>query len=629
MKFLKQCHDTKRTALLLAAALAGAALGGCSITRPEPAPTQTESQVPSSASQIIDGQTESASAYEEYQEKALKEQARFDEFTGEVFRDSLSGSLLSLHFVLEDPEDYGITDYACSMGDASLTALRENLMEMKATRSQCGTFDVSLLTEDQALTLEILQTYLDTELSIEGLELYATSLMPYTGIQAELPILLSEYSFSSKRDVEEYLELLASTDEYFDQLLTFEQERSQAGLFFSDTAVDHIIESCQPYLIDPEYHFLQSTFVTRLEDVPDLTQEEKDAYASQNLTTLTEHFVPAYQALTEGLAALKGTGQYEGGLANYPQGKEYYEYLVQSQTGTSYTSMNDLKNFIEKSLNDDLAAMSAIIRQRPEALDELDAAVFSLSDPTEILETLKAEIQEDFPEIPEHTYTVKTVPQELQNVLSPALCLVPPLDHYQENTILLNLDDPSGYVQSLYTTLAHEGYPGHLYQNVYFMSTDPDPIRCILSFNGYSEGWGLYVESLAYTFDNGMASDVAQLLMHNNSASVALDALLDFNINYNGWTRDQVYDYLAGYYDVENSDIVDQLYSLLTENPGYYMSYCVGRLEFLEMREKAEESLGDQFNAKEFHKFLLDIGPAPFTVIRGRLDAWLLTQNMK
>ena len=563
------------------------------------------------------------------QEMAAAEQARFDALMDETFRDSLTASLLTLHYSVSDPAQYGITDYPCTFGEFSVSNMQENLMDLQALDSQLSTFNRSLLTDEQILTLDILNEHVDTELSLEGIELYQTPLSSFTGIQIDLPVVLSEYHFYTKKDIDEYLELLSNTDEFFDQILTFEQERSSAGLFCSDAAVDHIVESCQPYMIDADYHLLHTSFLTRLEEFPDLTEEEKNAYIQQNSAILSEQFIPAYKQLADGLSKLKGTGQYEGGLCQYPDGKKYFEYLVRSNTGTSYTNMSDLQNAIEKKNVADIAAMAAIIRNRPELLDQVETFVFSPEDPQEILESLKQEISNDFPEIPDHSYEIKNVAPELKDTLSPALYMVPPMDRYNENIIYLNMAEHNGVTQHLYTTLAHEGYPGHLYQNVYFYSTNPCPIRCLMSFNGYSEGWGLYSEFLSYTFQNGVDPDGARLLMYNASASIGLNALLDLNINYFGWDENQTREYLSDYYDVENSNIVSEIYQTLIENPGYYLTYYVGYMEFCEMREQAEKELGDKFDAKEFHKLMLDIGPAPFSVIRSRLETWLLTQKMQ
>ena len=610
----------KAAALALSAAIAATAfLSGCS--------EKSSGRPPASGSESFSSEPSQGSDYGQYQERELLEQARFDEFTDELFYDTVTSSLLTLHFTIADPAAYGIQDYSCTYGDAALSSIQKNLMDMKAARTELSGFNRSLLTEDQTLTMDILDAYLDTELSLEGLELYATPFMPYTGVQAELPVLLAEYAFQSRQDIADYLTLLAQTDEYFDLLLAFEEERSKAGLFCSDSAADHIIESCQPYLIDPQYHILHTSFVSRLDDIPDLTEEEKAGYIQQNLSILEENVIPAYENLAAGLTALKGTGQYEGGLSSYPEGKAYYEYLIHSYSGTSYSSIADLKTAIEQSINNEIAAMSSIIRNRPELLDGLEQVSFFPEDPSDILDCLKQEIQKEFPDIPDHSCTIKYVDPELSDILSPAIYLTPPLDQYDANTIYLNLEDSTALGQSLFTTLAHEGYPGHLYQNVYFINTDPSLIRLILPFNGYSEGWGLYSERLSYLFDNGADPDAAKLLMHNFSASIGLNAVLDLNINYFGWTKEQVYDYLSVYYDVENSDITDSLYSLLTENPAYYVKYYAGYMEILELRHLAEETLGSQFDPKEFHTFLLDIGPAPFSVIRSRMEAWLLTQE--
>lgn len=624
MNFLSYFKLQKFSVFALAATVSSTLLlNGCSIQRPDtPLPSTSDHYE-------TDATKPSPSLPDTQQEMAAAEQARFDALMDETFRDSLTASLLTLHYSVSDPAQYGITDYPCTFGEFSVSNMQENLMDLQALDSQLSTFNRSLLTDEQILTLDILNEHVDTELSLEGIELYQTPLSSFTGIQIDLPVVLSEYHFYTKKDIDEYLELLSNTDEFFDQILTFEQERSSAGLFCSDAAVDHIVESCQPYMIDADYHLLHTSFLTRLEEFPDLTEEEKNAYIQQNSAILSEQFIPAYKQLADGLSKLKGTGQYEGGLCQYPDGKKYFEYLVRSNTGTSYTNMSDLQNAIEKKNVADIAAMAAIIRNRPELLDQVETFAFSPEDPQEILESLKQEISNDFPEIPDHSYEIKNVAPELKDTLSPALYMVPPMDRYNENIIYLNMAEHNGVTQHLYTTLAHEGYPGHLYQNVYFYSTNPCPIRCLMSFNGYSEGWGLYSEFLSYTFQNGVDPDGARLLMYNASASIGLNALLDLNINYFGWDENQTREYLSDYYDVENSNIVSEIYQTLIENPGYYLTYYVGYMEFCEMREQAEKELGDKFDAKEFHKLMLDIGPAPFSVIRSRLEAWLLTQKMQ
>ena len=376
MNFLSYFKLQKFSVFALAAAVSSTLLlNGCSIQRPDtPLPSTSDHYE-------TDATKPSPSLPDTQQEMAAAEQARFDALMDETFRDSLTASLLTLHYSVSDPARYGITDYPCTFGEFSVSNMQENLMDLQALDSQLSTFNRSLLTDEQILTLDILNEHVDTELSLEGIELYQTPLSSFTGIQIDLPVVLSEYHFYTKKDIDEYLELLSNTDEFFDQILTFEQERSSAGLFCSDAAVDHIVESCQPYMIDADYHLLHTSFLTRLEEFPDLTEEEKNAYIQQNSAILSEQFIPAYKQLADGLSKIKGNRSVRRRIVPVSGRQKYFEYLVRSNTGTSYTNMSDLQNAIEKKNVADIAAMAAIIRNRPELLDQVETFVFSPEDP--------------------------------------------------------------------------------------------------------------------------------------------------------------------------------------------------------------------------------------------------------
>lgn len=267
-----------------------------------------------------------------------------------------------------------------------------------------------------------------------------------------------------------------------------------------------------------------------------------------------------------------------------------------------------------------------LLKEHKELLNEIDTYSFRQTEPDAIMEELKTLSQQDYPPLPVCSYTMKTVPKALELSLSPAFYLVSPLDDYQNNVIYIN-QSPRFAGSDLYTTIAHEGYPGHLYQNVYFHSGNTANIRKLLSFPGYSEGWASYVERESYTMDNGLKPEMGQLLAANSSASLGLHACLDIYINYKGWTKDQVRDYLKNYYD-QPDDVAEALYSTMIENPSNYLSYYVGCMEIRNMRRAAENQLKDRFDLKAFHTFLLDMGDAPFDVIQAYFTAWLTKQKL-
>lgn len=566
--------------------------------------------------------TPSGTGYEHYNAADVSMQKNFDLFTDDLFRNEISNSGISFHFTMADPASRGLKTVPLTLGDFSLDNMKKNSKDLAELKKKLNQFNPRKLTKDQRLTYQILYSYIDTEMASEGLELYTQPLTTTIGIQAQLPVLFAEYAFYKKDDVDHYLSLLSTIDDYYSQILEFEKQKSEAGLFMSDSAADHVLKSCEAYLIQPDHSFLSETFNTRIDALNDLTPEEKAAYKEKNLKVLEEHFVPAYKNLINGITALMGTGKNDKGLSWYPEGKKYFEYLVNSNTGTSYDSVDSLKKAIEKQITSDIKALGQITKENPKVLDQLDTYSFNVTKPEDILESLKSQITKDFPELPKNQYTVKYVPKALESSLSPAFYLVPPIDRYEDNIIYIN-GNPRFQNDDLYTTLAHEGYPGHLYQNVYFLSKSPNDLRSILSFSSYSEGWATYVENYSYTLDNGLDPDLGKLLAHNSAVTLGIYAYLDICINYEGWDKEQTAKYLSTFYNVEKTDIVDSIYNSLVENPTNYMEYYVGYLEIMEMRNAAEKILKDKFNLKEFHTFLLDIGPAPFSVILPEFRNWL------
>lgn len=589
-------------------------LSGCSRPSKDPAPT--------TAAPFSEVTTES---YEHFDESQLKAQEEFDELMKTVFQDEVSHSLLDLHFKLKDPSAYGIAGAEFLYGDFGLKAMEEARQEQQNLLKTLDGYDPGLLTGDQRLTLRILKSLLHTEEKSYGLELYSQPLAVTIGVQAQLPILLSEYAFYRKEDVEDYLSLLGGIKDYYGQLMDFQRQKAEAGLMMSNTTLDHVIESCESYLLTPGDNFMIDTFNSRLDTLPGLTEEEKTAYRQQNEALLESSFIPAYQMLIEGLNELRGTGTNEKGLCHYPQGKEFYEYLVYSATGTSYSSIEDLLRDMELMMNKQLVKTSLLLRQHPELLEEVDSVTYRQTEPGSIMEELKTLSLKEFPALAECSYTLKSVPKSLELSLSPAFYLVSPMDDYQDNVIFIN-ENPRFVSQELYNTLAHEGYPGHLYQNVYFHTHCNSDIRKLLSFRGYSEGWATYVEHLSYGLDNGLKPEMGELLAANSLASLGLHACLDVYINYMGWDKEQVREYLLDYYE-DPGTLTDALYNAMIENPSNYLSYYVGCMEFMNMRETAEKELKSKFDPKAFHTFLLDIGDAPFDVIQAYFTTWLKEQK--
>lgn len=548
-------------------------------------------------------------------------QEAFDDFTMNLFCEEVTENTLNLHYCLENPASWGILDYPLTLGEFGQEYFRESSERAGSLLEELKGFDYDKLTYEQKITCDILSNTLELNSMNNSFPYYEEILQPSIGFQSELPTLLAEYTFNTERDVTDYLALLKDIERYFKQIITYEQEKSKAGLFMSDYCADMVIKDCRSFVSQTEDNFLITTFRERLDemDVPD--SSKKDEYIRQNNTLVTENVMNAYQMLIDALEELKGTGVNDGGICNFDQGKEYYEYILKATVGTD-RSVKDLEKMSTEQINADMTAIRELMEKNPALSSSFSSFSFSLSDPKDIIEDLKTKMQEDFPELRTGiNLQIKYVSESMEDSLSPAFYLTPPIDNLVDNVIYIN--GGSSDSSDLYTTLAHEGYPGHLYQTVYSSSCYDSPVRQLCSATGFSEGWATYVENLAYSYETNADSDLLSLMQHNNSANLGIYALLDFYINYEGQTLDQITRWLSNFYDINNQDDITELYYYIVSQPCNYLTYYVGYLEILNLKAEAQEALGDSFDLKKFHAFLLEIGDAPFYIIREYMYGWI------
>ena len=550
--------------------------------------------------------------------------AKFDDYTQELFQEDVVQNTINLHYTLANPENYGITDYEVTLGSVSLADVEEGYAELEDMKKNLEGFRRSGLTKDQQLTYDILLDYVQTELSVKDLPLYAEVLGPISGYQSQLPVILAEYTFRRERDIEDYLTLVSGIDEMAEELIEFEREKAQAGLFMSDYAADTIISQCEEFIANPEENYMIEIFDDKVAAFEGLTDQEKQAYSDKNRAIITTEVVDGYRTLIDGLKELKGSGTNDLGLCYYEDGTRYYEYLVRSGTGTD-TSVEQLMRKTEYFLEEFIYSLQTLVQENPEAYDEFLDYEFPVMEPEEILEDLREKSADYFPEPPQVNYTIKYVHPSMEEHSSPAFYLTTPVDDLQNNLIYINNRQASSAESDgaeFYAMLAHEGYPGHLYQNIYTGSSDLPLVRSLLSYSGYAEGWATYVEH-SYAFHlSGMSDTLAQLFAGNSAATLALHAYIDMGIHYEGWNQEDVVDFLAGY-GISDRNAAEEIFKLVVEEPANYLNYFIGYLEFLDLRRAAEKELGEDFDVKEFHGFLLETGPAPFYIIEDYMKEWM------
>lgn len=585
----------------------------------------------------------------------------FEKFTNELFCQETASNTVNLHYTLRNPEEFGIREAPVTFGTFETDENRK-LASVENIRRAMEEFDPEQLSVTNRLTFDVLDYYMDRLKENAEFTLYEEPLGLVSGIHTQLPVLLSEYQFYDREDVDIYLELMKMTPEYFQSLIAFEQAKSDAGLFMSDAAAMQVIEQCKVFMNMGESNYLITTFVDRIGQVRGLSEKEKSIYIQRNALMLTSYVLPAYSKLSAAVQSLIGTGVNDQGLCYFPEGKEYYEQVVKVSTG-SERSVSEMKDLTKRQIVEDLEAMERVlgitqddrmkhvvgkgsdtqegnvqqeegaaqgenvqqdsnaaegnVSQEAAALignpeEAHEAAAMDTANPISILNGLKKEIAKTFPTAPDTTVSVKYVPEALQGNLSPAFYMIPAIDSYEENVIYVN-QAHMGNPLTLFTTLAHEGFPGHLYQNVYYAGTDPDPVRSMFNTGGYVEGWATYAEMCSY-YLAPITKEQATILQKNSSIILGLYTLADIGIHYDGWSRVDTLAFFSNY-GIQDVNTVNRIYDLVLGSPGNYAKYYIGYVEFLELKKDYAAEKGTDFSQKKFHKDVLMTGPAPFELV--------------
>lgn len=585
-------------------------------------------------------------------EHGLSENSRFESFTENLFRAEVSANTLTLHYALADPASQGIKKSAVSLGTVSSDAAsaEETARLCQNYEKQLKNFHYSRLSKDNQLTLDMLLLYFHTRASLGKNYILDEPLGPSLGIQAQLPVLLAEYAFYTKEDISDYLKLLGTIKPYFQSILDFEKEKISSGCFMSNTTLDRILKQCSSFIQNPDSNYMDDIFAQKLKTFsnPKLSQKDQEELCTYHHKLIIQQVIPAYQELVSGLKTLRGSGKNSRGLAYFEGGRAYYLYLLQSQTGT-YVPVKKIEQRLSAQLLKDYEEIQTLLKSDPSLASSLSQYSTAITlTPSQMLEKLPSLMAGDFPELKNTTYELRSVHESMKSFLSPAFYLTPPVDTGSPNVIYINNSGRSTSLE-LFGTLAHEGFPGHLYQTVSFSRSKPANIRYLITSSGYVEGWATYVESYAYqyaaslmtnlsrnsassdfhdsdtsgtsdtsgkssTSNMSSASNATRLAWLNRSMNLCIYSLIDIGIHYRGWEQARVAAFLKAF-GITNASAASEIYQYIVETPGNYLKYYWGYLNFLNLKKSCQNSMGADFDLKKFHRKIMEIGPVQFPVL--------------
>lgn len=578
----------------------------------------------------------------------------FSDYTSALFCYEVTSDSVTTAYTLKNPSDYDIPELPATLTTFTYHQYDTDKAEKKAEKlltllsDQLSQYDKSSLSRQDQLTYTLLSRHFDLNKQLAPYAYYEELLGATTGVQANLPVTLGEYPLRNEQDIRVYLSLLTQIPAYFDNVILYEKHRQKAGFTTPDFMLNDTLDGLTSLIegLKQDDNCFAETFEERLCTLNSISDEKVADYCQKNREYITKYVIPSYEKLqkfvktsineaeknsnTDTSALTESSSRNLSyipepdtayGLASLPDGANYYALLVKSNTGSAH-SPEELIAMTELALKSALGNVLNIALTDQEAyLYYCDNPIKSYyENPEAILEALSLLSRENYPVLTTApTYTVKSVPDSLASHLSPAFYMIPAIDDFTDNTIYINQLYTSAENGNLFTTLAHEGFPGHLYQTVYFNSQNPPAIRQILDYPGYVEGWATYVEMNSFHYiDYPLEGDsLCTLYQSDTIISLALSSRVDLGVNYESWTLNDVNKFFED--NGFNSYYAADVYAYVVEAPATYLRYFIGYLEIEQLKNDYKNQEMENFSEKEFHKKLLDIGPADFETIREEL----------
>ena len=556
------------------------------------------------------------------------EQERFAAFIEKEFVDTMESDYTTAHVYLQDPEAFGVDpdQISVSLGTRMDEESQEEAMaSFTATCEEFRTFDRDELSVEQQDIYDIFdyQVSLSEALSDAKFDYYAPLFESISGLHYQLPTLFADWQLRNEEDVQDLITLMSDVRPYVDSALEYTRTQEEQGLLMLD--LDSVISYCEGIVESGE----DSAVLQAMNDciaALELGEEKTAQYQQQLADAFAESFLPAYADILDTMRDLQANGDNnEQGLAQFEHGKEYYALLLQQSVGSNKTP-EEIKTMMEEAFNEHLQQLQLFAMAYPEETQQVleqDLPKTGYTSYDEILQDLQSHIFDDFPQVEDLRYQIEDVNEEIASDSGVAAYFnVPSLDGDTVKQLRVNPNNAGVDSIDTYATVAHEGFPGHMYQYAYmYENVDSNFIKALANVGAYTEGFAVYAQYESLKYLDGISQEVLDVYREYELLTYCLVIAADIGIHYEGWSLDEFENYFTEMGLSIGSG--DALYAQLQANPAVFETYYVGYHEIMDLREKAEDALGENFDAKAFNEALLESGTAPFNVVERHIDAYI------
>ena len=549
----------------------------------------------------------------DYNKIETEVQKEFDALQKSWFIQDMEDDYSTMRFGVENPEAMGIKNVEVTLGELEEP---EKLEMYKQRREAIKKFKASDLTPDQQNMLKCMEFYFDLMIDNYNLEEDYTFLFtPNSGLNNNLITVFTEMDIRNEQDIKDIIILLNDTGRYIQDAIDYTKEQAEKGIVQPDFVIDSVVENCEKFVANVDDNEVIKIVNAKIDK---LNIAGAADYKNQVAEAVKTVLIPAFHKVIEMYGPLKGKATTSGELWEYGEdGDKTYDIIVRLKTSTTQ-SIPDLIDYVDDCIWDCLEGIYNV-------MNEVEITEgYGYSDPREILEYIKTKMKNDYPDFEDLPYEVDFLDPSVTSPNISAYYLVAPVDNPKRNVIKVNPTFSDADPDGMCITLAHEGYPGHLYQNTYYLINHPDnEYRYVMDFLGYGEGWAQYCETYCYSYFVKNQKEIKYLQL-NNMFSYLLYALADLQMHYNGWDRDDIAAYLGQFFYQEAAEsYADSIYEANIGDPGLFLPYSVGLMKMWSLYENAQEQLGRKFNLKEYNRVILDAGACTFEMLEEKVQEFI------
>ncbi len=609
----------KRTLCILLAAAMLFVLSAC--RRPAEQPNADGGQgTPTPAPSAVASPSPSPDIPEVTNTPEVDYNAEFEQLDMEFFTDMVTAGGSSYNqFVADDPAAFGISteDVEYGWGEISLEAHMESMSYYEEMLDRLHEIDADKLNDMNRIGYHTMEQYLETSLLYRDFYYYDEPLTPMNGLHSMLPLTMICFEIRCKQDAFSYMLLLEDMPNILADIERFEIEKSEQGLFMTETALDQVVESCRLFAEQGDDFFLYAYIdevISRASEFG-LTEDEADELRTRNNTAIRDGILPAYEQLTDTLESLRSTcNELIGASERGGRWLEYYRLSACDEAGYM-GDIDHIISMVEEMGTDMYMEMYTSITSDPSVLDRYGEAI-TFGSTEEDMAWLEAFTEEYYPECPDYALTYVDVPEALSDDFSPAAYIIPPFDNYYDNVILMNSSDD--YINAL-STLGHEAIPGHMFQFLYFRNMEGLSLtQQLVCPTGYAEAWTVFAEYLiAHNCEELGTGYCTMMFTESTFSNIFLPAYISLMVNVEGWGKDDVMEYMTDY-GLGVQEYVDLFYEYAVDMPVYAMSYAFGFAFLLDEYEDAYISTPDEH--RQFFETYLSFGPMYFNALEEYLD---------